>query len=289
MSPSPNDHRSKASERKSPRECPIGVFDSGVGGLSVMRELTQQLPHEDIIYFADTAHCPYGPRSLEEIRGLTQAIISFLLAQGCKIIVLACNTASAAALHHLRERFETPIVGMEPAVKPAAQETETRVVGVIATQATFQGELFASLIQRFASNVTVVEGICPGLVELVEAGKLDDPQTEEILRRCLEPMVEEGIDALALGCTHYPFLTPFIKKIVGPKVKIIDPSPAVARQTKRILEQEGLLNPACHRGSYTFYTTGNPETFAALQKRLTDLPGETRGVHWSQDRLIITL
>lgn len=289
MSPSPSAHRSEVSEEKSPREDPIGVFDSGVGGLSIMQELARQLPHEDIIYFADTAHCPYGPRSLEEIRGLTQAIISFLLAQGCKIIVVACNTASAAALHHLRERFEVPIVGMEPAVKPAAQETETRVVGVIATQATFQGELFASLIQRFASDLTVLEGVCPGLVEQVEAGKLDDPQTEAILRHCLEPMLEKGIDALTLGCTHYPFLIPTIKKIVGPKVKIIDPSPAVARQTKRVLEREGLLNHAHRRSRYTFYTTGNPETFAALQKRLTDLPGETRGLHWDKDKSMITL
>lgn len=276
-------------EKTSPKEGPIGVFDSGVGGLSIMRELTRQLPHEDIIYFADTANCPYGPRSLEEIRGLTQAIVSFLLAQGCKIIVVACNTASAAALHYLRERFQVPIVGMEPAVKPAAQETETKVVGVIATQATFQGELFASLIQRFASHVTVLEGVGPGLVEQVEAGKLDDPQTEAILRHCLEPMLEKGIDALALGCTHYPFLIPTIKKIVGPQVKIIEPSPAVARQTKQVLEREGLLNHAQRRGHYTFHTTSNPETFAALQKRLIDLPGETRGVHWSQDKSIITL
>jgi len=279
MSPSHSAHRSEVSEERNPREGPIGVFDSGVGGLSIMRELAQQLPHEDIIYFADTANCPYGPRSLEEIRGLTQAINSFLLAQGCKIIVVACNTASAAALYHLRERFEVPIVGMEPALKPAAQETETKVVGVIATQATFQGELFASLVQRFASGVTVLEGVCPGLVEEVEAGKLDAPQTEAILRHCLEPMLEKGIDALTLGCTHYPFLIPIIKKIVGPQVKIIDPSPAVARQTKRVLEREGLLNHTPRRVRYTFYTTGNPETFATLQKRLTDLPGETRGVH----------
>jgi len=289
MSPSHSARRSEGSEERSPREGPIGVFDSGVGGLSIMRELAQQLPHEDIVYFADTANCPYGPRSPKQIRGLTQAIISFLLTPGCKIIVVACNTASAAALHHLRERFDIPIVGMEPAVKPAAQETETQVVGVIATQTTFHGELFASLVQRFASHATVLEGVCPGLVEQVEAGKLDDPQTEAILRHCLEPMLEKGIDALTLGCTHYPFLIPTIKKIVGPKVKIIDPSPAVARQTKRVLEREGLLNHSPRRGRYTFYTTGNPETFAALQKRLTDLPGETRGAHWSQDKSIITL
>jgi len=289
MSPSHSARRSEGSEERSPREGPIGVFDSGVGGLSIMRELAQQLPHEDIVYFADTANCPYGPRSPKQIRGLTQAIISFLLTPGCKIIVVACNTASAAALHHLRERFDIPIVGMEPAVKPAAQETETQVVGVIATQTTFHGELFASLVQRFASHATVLEGVCPGLVEQVEAGKLDDPQTEAILRHCLEPMLEKGIDALTLGCTHYPFLIPTIKKIVDPKVKIIDPSPAVARQTKRVLEREGLLNHSPRRGRYTFYTTGKPETFTALQKRLTDLPGETRGAHWSQDKSIITL
>lgn len=289
MSPSHSAHRSEVSEEKSPREGPIGVFDSGVGGLSIMGELARQLPHEDITYLADTAHCPYGPRSLEEIRGLAQAIVSFLLAHGCKIIVVACNAASAAALHYLRERFQVPIVGMEPAVKPAAQETETKVVGVIATPATFQGELFASLIQRFASDVTVLEGVCPGLVEKVEAGGVDDPQTEAILRRCLEPMAEKGIDTLVLGCTHYPFLTPTIERIVGPGVKIIDPSPAVARQTQRVLAREGLLSDAHRPGHYTFYTTGNPETFAALQKRLKALPGKTIGVHWDEEKSIITL
>jgi glutamate racemase len=265
---------------------PIGVFDSGVGGLSAMKELARQVPGEDIIYLADCAHCPYGARPLEEIRRLTEGIVAFLLARQAKTIVVACNTASAAALHHLRATFQVPIVGMEPALKPAVEKTKSKVVGVIATQATFQGELFASLMDRFAGDARVITRACPGLVERVEAGQLDDAETESLLRRYLEPMLEEGMDYLALGCTHYPFLTPLIQRVVGPGVEIIDPSPAVARQTKRTLEREGLLNKESRRGAYTFYTSGDPEAFRQLQMRLTSLPGRVKALRWEGDQLI---
>ena len=250
----------------------IGVFDSGVGGLSVLREIWAQLPREHTLYFADTAHCPYGSRSADDIRELSAGITEFLIQRGAKVIVVACNTASAAALHTLRERFPVSIVGMEPAVKPAAERTRTRKVGVIATQVTFQGELFARLVERFANGVEVLTQACPGLVEQVEAGKLHDPETDRLLRLYLQPMVQAGIDSLVLGCTHYPFLWQAIQRVVGPDVEIIDPSPAVARQTGRVLEQHGLLRTSQESGQHLFYTSGDPRAFAAMAERLLGLP-----------------
>lgn len=253
----------------------IGVFDSGVGGLSVLREIWAQLPQEHTVYFADTAHCPYGSRSADEIRKLSVSIADFLIQQGAKVIVVACNTASAAALHRLRERFTVPIVGMEPAVKPAAEHTHTGRVGVIATQVTFQGELFARLVERFAAGVNVLTQACPNLVEQVEAGKLDDRETDRLLRTYLQPMVDAGIDSLALGCTHYPFLRDAIQRVVGPAVEIIDPAPAVARQTARVLEQNGLLTASQGPVQHLFYTSGDPAAFAATAGRLLGIPVHT--------------
>ena len=253
----------------------IGVFDSGVGGLSVLREIWAQLPYEDTVYFADTDHCPYGSRSIEEVRSLAVAITDFLVGRGAKVIVVACNTASAAALHHLRDRFAVPIVGMEPAVKPAVEHTHTGRVGVIATEVTFQGELFARLLERFADGVDVLTQACPGLVQQVEAGKLDDPETDHLLRLYLQPMVAAGIDSLALGCTHYPFLRDAIQRVVGADVEIIDPAPAVARQTARVLEQNGLLRDSPEPVQRQFYTTGDPKAFAAMAEGLLGVPVET--------------
>ncbi len=247
---------------------PIGVFDSGVGGLSVLREITRLLPHEDVLYFADSAHCPYGLRPMAEVRALATAVTAFLVEQGAKLVVVACNTASAAALHHLRASFEVPIVGMEPAIKPAAERTRARKIGVLATQVTFQGELFARLLERFAVGVDVFAQVCPGLVERIEAGRLDDPQTEDLIRRCLAPMLDAGVDALVLGCTHYPFVRDSIEQVVGPGVEVIDPAPAVARQTARVLDREGLSNDPHHQGQVTFYTSGEAATLAAHIERL---------------------
>ena len=219
----------------------IGVFDSGVGGLSVWREIARQLPHERTLYLADQAHVPYGSRQLAEVRELSAGITRFLLDHGVKIVVIACNTASAAALHYLRRAFpHVPFVGMEPAVKPAVERTHNGVVGVIATQATFQGELFASLVARYAAGVRVLTQVCPGLVEAVEAGRLDTPETEARLRQALTPLIEGGVDQLVLGCTHYPFLRPAIERVVGTNVAVIDPAPAIARQTGRVLARRGL-------------------------------------------------
>ena len=261
----------------------IGVFDSGVGGLSVMREIARQLPHEDILYFADSANCPYGPRPLEEVRKLSEAVTAFLVQQGAKIVVVACNTASAASLHQLRAIFPVPIVGMEPAIKPAAERTKSKKVGVIATQVTFQGELFARLVERFAADVDVYTQVCPGLVERVEAGLIEDAETEELLVDYLKPMLEAGIDSLVLGCTHYPFLRKTIERVVGPEVRVIDPSPAVARQTGRVLEAKGLTNRANRVGEHFFYTSGDPTAFADMVERLTGERGEAQQVRWGTD------
>lgn len=243
---------------------PIGVFDSGVGGLSVWREIVRCLPHEDTLYLADSAHCPYGARSAEEIRQLSAAVAAFLVDQGCKILVVACNTASAAALRYLRAAFEVPIVGMVPAVKPAVQQTHTGKVGVLATGVALDGQLFQEVQDRFADGVAVHSVTCPGLVELVEAGQTEAPETEILLRRCLNPLLSADIDVLVLGCTHYPFLAPVIRRIAGPGLVLLDPSPAVAEQTRRVLARGGLLSARTRAGQHTFFTSGEPAVLAAF-------------------------
>lgn len=259
----------------------IGLFDSGVGGLSVLREIVRQLPGSDVLYLADSAHVPYGPRPADDIRGFAYAITAFLIEQGACVVVVACNAASAAALHYLREQFAVPIVGMEPAVKPATEHTHSRHVGVIATKATIQGELFARLVERFAADTVVHTQVCPGLVERVEAGLTDDPETEMLLRGYLAPMLDAGIDSLVLGCTHYPFLRPAIERVVGPDVAVIDPAPAVARQTGRILERQGLIASAAGEpGRVTYFTSGDPLLFQAQVRHLVAIPGPVRMVCW---------
>jgi len=247
---------------------PIGIFDSGVGGLTVLRAIHQLMPDESLLYLADQANVPYGSRSLDEVRQFSLAITSYLLAEGAKLVVVACNTASAAALKHLREVFpEVPFVGMEPAVKPAAENTRSGVVGVLATPATFQGELYASVVERFGAGVTLLQHTCPGLVAQIEKGQLESEATRHILEDALIPMLAQGIDTVVLGCTHYPFVIPVIQRIVGPHVRVIDPSPAVARQVQRLLVAESLLSigpPAPEipvvepRHLLNFFTTGNP-------------------------------
>jgi len=259
----------------------IGVFDSGVGGLSVLRHLRAQRPGADLIYVADSAHVPYGPRPLAEVRAFSEAIARFLLGQGAQVVVVACNTASAAALKHLRATFpQVPFVGMEPAVKPAAEQTRTGVVGVLATPATFQGELFASVVERFANGVTVIPQVCPGLVQQIEAGELDSPATEAMLRGWVEPLLARNIDALVLGCTHYPFVIPLLEKIAGPGVRVIDPAPAVARQTARVLDGVGEPEGRGAPGPLTYYTTGDPTAFAQIVARLGLEAAPVRAARW---------
>jgi len=259
----------------------IGIFDSGVGGLSVLRAIRQQMPCLPVIYLADQAHVPYGPRPLAEVRAFSEAITRYLLAQGAQLIVVACNTASAAALHFLRQAFpQTPFVGMEPAVKPAAERTQSGVVGVLATPATFQGALYASVVERFANSVTLLQHTCPGLVQQIEAGALDAPATRAILEEALLPMLAKGIDTIVLGCTHYPFVIPLIETIVGEGVRVIDPAPAVARQVGRLI---GLNETPCPQGTsaaVSYLTTGEAAALQSLLPRLLGEASEVRQLSW---------
>ena len=266
---------------------PIGIFDSGVGGLSVLREIQAQLPHEDLIFLADQAHVPYGPRPLQQVRDFSEGITHFLLEQGAKLIVVACNTASAAALYHLRAIFpEIPFVGMEPAVKPAAEQTQSGVVGVLATPATFQGELYASVIERFANGVTVLQDTCPGLVGQIEKGELNTSATRAILEGALNPMLEKDIDRVVMGCTHYPFVIPLIQEIVGPHVEVIDPAPAVARQVARVLAACDLRNSDAALGKIQYLTSGNSLHLAALLPPLVGEQASVDKVNW-EDRFLV--
>ncbi len=268
---------------------PLGIFDSGVGGLSVLRAVRRLLPSEPVIYLADQGHVPYGARPLEEVRGFSESITRFFLEQGVKLIVVACNTASAAALQYLRQIYPgVPFVGMEPAVKPAAEHTRTRVVGVLATPATFQGALYASVVERFAHDVTLLQDTCPGLVKSIEAGHLDTPETQAILMDALLPMLERGIDTVVLGCTHYPFVIPLIQRIVGAKVRVIDPAPAVARQVGRLLDTSGMRSPGQEPGRLRFYTSGSVTSFASFLPELLGETGPVQSFHWvGESRLVI--
>lgn len=270
---------------------PIGIFDSGVGGISVLRAIREQMSEEVVIYFGDQGHIPYGPRPMEQIRNFSETITRFLLAQGAKIIVVACNTASAAALKYLREEFpDVQFVGMEPAVKPAAERTQTGKVGVLATPATFQGALYASVVERFAHGVELFQNTCPGLVQQIEQGNLTGKETRRILEDALLPMLEKNIDTVVLGCTHYPFVIPLIQEIVGDaaRVRVIDPAPAIAKQTERLLASKGLRNTAGSRGESRFYTSGDPAKLKSLLPVLLGDDGEILKVDWLNDLQLIS-
>jgi len=262
---------------------PIGIFDSGVGGLSVWREIARQLPHEDTLYFADQIHIPYGPRSTDQIRSFSEAMTRFLLERDCKLIVVACNTASAAALKYLRSAFpQVPMVGMEPAVKPAAESTQTGVVGVMATPATFQGELFASVVERFAHGVRLINQVCPGLVEQVEAGQLDSPETRAMLDRFLAPIRAANADTIVLACTHYPFVIDSIRRL-APGIDVIDPAPAIARQAGRVLAERKLSTDRESTGRHFFVTSGAADSFSRTLRILTRQCGDVKSIWWSAD------
>ena len=267
-------------------QAPIGVFDSGVGGLSVLKEIRIQMPTESVLYFADQGHVPYGPRGLDEVKIFSEQITSFLLGLGAKLIVVACNTASAAALHHLRQTFPAiSFVGMEPAVKPAAESTHSGVVGVLATPATFQGALYASVVERFAIGVTILQDTCPGLVGQIENGELDSSTTRGILEKALRPMMQKDIDTVVLGCTHYPFVIPLIRQIVGPEVRVIDPAPAVARQTARLLSMASSQNQDRHSGFLRFFTSGEAARLAMDLPMLLGETGEVQQIVWKGDEI----
>ncbi len=263
----------------------IGVIDSGVGGLSVLRHLQAQLSHESWLYVADQAHVPYGGRPLTQIRQFSRAITQFLLAQQVKLIVVACNTASGAALTYLRQTFpHVPFVGIEPAVKPAAAQTRSGKVGVLATTGTFESQRYAGLMARFTQDVVTLENPCLGLVERIEAGETAVPATEALLRACVEPMLAAGVDTLVLGCTHYPFVLPLLSKIAGPQVTIIDPAPAVARQTGRVLAARGLAAKT-GGGQTRLVTTGSPAVFGRQAAKLLGHSWLVEAAVWRDDQV----
>jgi glutamate racemase len=272
--------------RQNKTDGPIGIFDSGVGGLSVLREVRSQLPQEDLIYIADQAHVPYGDRSREEVFAFSEGIVRYLIKKGTKLVIIACNTASAVALADLRLKFPAlPFVGMEPAVKPAAAETVSGVVGVLATPATFQGDLYASTVERFAKGVKILQDTCPGLVAQIEAGQIDSGETREILQRALDPMLAEGVDEIVMGCTHYPFVIPLIKEIVGEGISVIDPAPAVARQAERLISEFDLYTEGQDGGNITFYTTGETEALDPLLNTLLAIDARSTSLIWENGDL----
>lgn len=236
---------------------PIGIFDSGLGGLTIYNEVHKLLPNENIIYLADSKNAPYGGKSKEQIIEISVKNTEFLLKNKCKLIVVACNTASTNAVKYLREHYEVPIIRVQPAIKPAALNSKTKVVGMLATKGTLESELLFETAQRFASGVKVVEQVGEGLVSLIEEGEMESPEMTRLLKKYVEPMLEQNIDQLVLGCTHYPFLTEQIREITGEDVQIIDSGEAIARQTRVILQQEGLLNENPEEGKRVFYSNKN--------------------------------
>lgn len=244
----------------------IGIFDSGVGGLSVFREILKILPDEKYIYWSDSAHCPYGEKSREYIIGRAREITSWLIGQGAEIIVVACNTATAAAISTLREEFDVPFIGMEPAVKPAAQATRSGVVGVLATAGTLKATKYIDTRAKWAQNVRIEEHIGQGFVELVESGKVNGKEAEAVVERSLKPLLDAGADTIVLGCTHYPFLSDTIQKIAGDSVIIIDPAPAVARHLEEVMKEKELI----HKDGFSMslHSSGDISTLEKLYKTI---------------------
>ena len=249
----------------------IGIFDSGIGGLSVFREIRKVLPEQSYVYYSDNAHCPYGEKSREYIIDRARAITRFLLEKGCEIIVVACNTATAAAISTLREEFPVKFIGMEPAIKPAAQATRTGVVGVLATAGTLKATKYIDTRARWAQNVSIVEHIGQGFVELVEKGTTIGQEAETTVRTSLIPLLDAGADMIVLGCTHYPFLSDTIRKIASEaypdrNIDIIDPAPAVARHLMEVMAEEGISSGDGF--SIELHASGDPTTLKETYDRL---------------------
>lgn len=261
----------------------IGVFDSGVGGLWILKHLKEELPSYNYIFVGDQAHVPYGEKQLDEIRNLSEKITNFLINRGCGIIVIACNTASAASLLYLREKYPNIIfVGMEPAIKPAVESTITGKVGVLATLATFQGELYNSVVERFAHDVEIFKDTCPGLVEQIEKGEFESEKTKEILRKALTPMLLEGIDTIVLGCTHYPFVIPTIREIVGSEIKIIDPTKGIVKRVQE-LTKEHVFKEVEMKDKTEILTSSKKEDMIKIVGKLFGDNIEVGEVVWGRD------
>ncbi len=248
---------------------PIGVYDSGLGGLTVWRALRRTLPQESFVYLGDGKNCPYGSRPAEEIRELADRAVAALLDNGCKLVVVACNTATAAAIDFLRKTYpQTPIVGMEPAVKPACLNTRSGVVGVLATARSLEGDLFRRTVARYAGGVELLTAVGEGLVELVEQDREHTPEAEACVRRAMDEMLRRGADQIVLGCTHYPFLLPLFERVAaGRDVTIIDPAPAVACHVARLLDRYGLRAGSGHVTGCRFLSFGDEAYRLRLERK----------------------
>jgi glutamate racemase len=245
---------------------PIGIFDSGIGGTSIWKEIHRLLPNENTIYLADSANAPYGSKGKETIINLSIKNTEYLISQNCKLIVVACNTATTNAISILREKYSIPFIGIEPAIKPAALNSKTKAIGILATKGTLASELFNNTSSLYASGLKVIEQVGEGLVELIEMGKVDSVETKTLLKSYLKPMLDADIDYLVLGCTHYPYLIPLLLELLPQHIKIIDSGEAVARQTKNILESMHLLNLNNFKVENVFYSNGNPDVLKAIIK-----------------------
>ena len=243
---------------------PIGFFDSGIGGTSIWREVHQLLPKENSIYLADSKNAPYGEKPVDEIIALSKKNTEKLLEMGCKIIVVACNTATTNAVKYLRANYEVPIIGIEPAIKPAALSSQTKTIGILATKGTLSSELFSKTSELYSKNINIIEVIGTGLVQLIEEGEQNSPEMDVMLRTLLKPMLTAQIDYLVLGCSHYPYLLPKLKEILPQSITIIDSGEAVARQTKIILEKSNLLNKSNLKPVHKFYSNANHKVLARL-------------------------
>ncbi|WP_054852664.1 glutamate racemase [Olleya sp. ITB9] len=250
---------------------PIGIFDSGVGGTSIWRAINSLLPNENTIYLADSINAPYGPKGKEAIIALSQKNTEYLLEQNSKLIVVACNTATTNAIGYLREKYNVPFIGIEPAIKPAALQTQTKAIGILATKGTLSSELFNNTSQLYNNGVTIVEQEGEGIVQLIEAGLIYSDQMTELLVNYLKPMIKSNIDYLVLGCTHYPYLIPQLSKILPKHIKIIDSGDAVANQTKLVLEKYNLVNNAKIKSDNFFYTNGKPKVMKTLLNNVYDV------------------
>ncbi len=247
---------------------PIGVMDSGVGGISVLKHIHALLPHENLMYMADSKYAPYGNKTPEEITARCFEIADFLIAKDVKALVVACNTATAAAIDVMREKYALPIIGMEPAVKPAAEASKNGVIGVLATVGTLKSAQFAALLESYGRNVKVVTQGCVGLVECIERGELDAAETKALIRQYTTPLLVEGADTIVLGCTHYPFVKHVIQEIVGDKITLIDTGAAVAKQLKNKLEEKGLLSSSKQKAEVHFWTNSEAENAEQVTEKL---------------------
>ena len=250
---------------------PIGIFDSGIGGTSIWKEINLLLPNEETIYLSDSKNAPYGQRSKEEIIDLCIKNTEFLLARDCKIIVVACNTATTNSIKYLRENYNVPFIGIEPAIKPASLKTKTNTIGILATKGTLNSKLFEKTSSKIDNTITIIEQVGEGLVELIENGKIDSSEMTSLLNKYLKPMLQKKIDCLVLGCTHYPYLIPQIEKIIGKDILIIDSGEAVAKQTKTILERDNLLNFNRKLKTHTFYINKKSDVLKTILKIMIKL------------------